>query len=104
MPNSTTLERDRDTLYQALVGARNEVVLRTEFNPLDNSVLYASNGSRDFLVLVIEDVSWGPELSSYIEGPDEFRSCSTMVVDVPNSLEGQLEAVRSLFQSWFSGG
>lgn len=91
-------------LYQALAGTCDGVLLRTDFNPLDDSVLYASSGSRTFIVLVIENVSWGPELSSYVEGPDEFRSGSTMVVDVPNSLEGQIEAVRSLFQTWFSGG
>lgn len=103
-PNLTTIERDRKALYQALADACAGVLLKTEFNPLDDAVLYASSGSRAFVVLVIEDVSWGPELSSYVEGPDEFRSGSTMVVNVPNRLEGQIEAVRSLFQTWFSGG
>lgn len=73
-----------------------------DFHALDSSVLYASNGSREFVVSVAENVSWGPGLSFYVEKADEFRPVPIMMVDVPNALEGQHEAVHSFFVTWFT--
>lgn len=94
--------RDRTLLYDALSDACDGVELKTDFHPLDDSVFCASRSSRAFVVFVMKDVTWGPDLSSYVKGPDEFRLGSTMVVDVPNRLDGRIEEVRSLFEAWFA--
>jgi hypothetical protein len=98
------LDSDRNTLHEALGDLCAGVALRAaaDFHPLDSSVAYASNGARAFVVTVIEDVTWGPEPSSYVTNYEEFGWIPTMMVDLPNALEGQLGAVQSLFRKWFT--
>lgn len=100
---------ERSNLRQRLYDQASDLGLQLqlrrldEFWDLDDSLLVASSGTKDGIVLVCEDVTWGPEISTYIEPIDEFRERPVLFIHVPNSLEHRIGEVMELLRRWFVG-
>jgi hypothetical protein len=102
--NLNTLSAERLELLANLTIVNSGVRIRPLFayDPIDGSNFYAEDGVREFFVSVIEDVTWGPDISHYVEEADDFRLLRRMSIDVPNNLGGHVTAVRKLFIEWFN--
>lgn len=73
-----------------------------DYDELDDSCLYAENGDREFVVSLIEGVTWGPGIDHFVELKGEFRPMERLDVSVPNDLEAHLPQIKQLFADWFT--
>lgn len=73
-----------------------------EFQLLDDSVLYASSDAKEAVVVVMEDVTWGPALDKYVELSDAYRARPCQVISVPKFLDGRTGQVIDALRGWFA--
>jgi len=102
--NTAALGAERLNLEDELAALKTGARIRaiSDFDPMDESSFYAEDGVREFTVVVVEDVTWGSDLSHYVEPSDEFRRLYRMTIEVPNGLEGHVAAIQHLFLEWFA--
>ena len=104
--DAITLHAERTQLAErlALLSTSARIRPASAFHPLDEASFYAENGVSEFCVFVSENVTWGPQISHYVEEPDDMRRFRRMTIDVANDLAGHDEAVQKLFEKWFEVG
>jgi hypothetical protein len=73
-----------------------------EFGSLDDSLLYAANETKDAMVILRENATWGPQLSSYVKPADEHWDRSLLTIEVPNTLEGRTAEIMDTLRQWFA--
>jgi hypothetical protein len=100
---SKTVLDARDRLHEAVAELDLPIWLRPveEFLPIEDSVLYARTEARELFVVIRQDVSWGPDLSHYIDEANEDRLVQRLTIEVPNALDGQIGAVVDMVKAWF---
>lgn len=74
-----------------------------EFSEREDSCFHALSDEREFIVFLVDDVTWGPGLSHYINPKNEWRICDQMVVDAPNELVPYLDEIEILFIKFLAG-
>lgn len=73
-----------------------------ELHLADDTLLVAWTQYRECVVLLERDVSWGPELSTYVEPAGDGRPNARLIIDVPNSLTGRALEVAEVVRDWLA--
>ena len=95
--------RDRIALTSAVENLDLKIDIRDpkDFQQLDCSAFYGRSATRELIVSICADVSWGTEIVSYLRDADEFFPLALLMIDVPNTLEGRIEEVCGAVRAWF---
>jgi hypothetical protein len=97
------LRQDRIDLAKVMEQLSLPIQIRDHeaYSEMDTSAFYAKSATRELIVQVVPDVTWGPDLCAYCQDADEFRPLECLTIDVPNTLRGRVNDIADAVRAWF---
>ncbi len=96
-----TIMKYRQEYYDYFIGkGQKDIPPPTKTKEWGDHILQIVKNEREFCLYLSEDVSWGPDLSGFIEKADEWVAYDKLEVEAPNTLEGFHKQVFDLYKAW----